>query len=1190
MKWLSVARLICISAMLRDLQCWILRSYFGILGSVVPRQVFEYWSRRLTGVLAAAFILALGFPETTWATSADLIPQSISVSPATVTAGGTLTVSYAVRNQGGTNAPASQTKIQIKSAGGIELVAPIFSTLAISANSSVNESRAVTIPASAVSGSYNAFVIVDNGSVVVQSNATNDLSAGVSFNVQATSSQSAQFIWPVPSASVPSQKYGALGEVRVGMYHTGIDIPGTAGTTTVIAAANGSATVLPRNVPASSSVDDNHCMGNVVLIDHGLLDGARYYTLYAHLNSITIASGPVLQGQSIGTVGRTGFDTASRAFCQSTAGAHLHFELKTGPTLHNPVHLGIATPQDALGSGCTSTTCFWGYTPNYPNEEGYANPVLGSTTAPVANSDLIPQSITPSSTTLAPGANFAVNWTLANIGAVAASSTSTTVVRYSQSPTLATGDNLASVSTAAIGAGTSVAQSATLTAPTTLGTYYVWVIADNYGTVSNQGTNTANDLQHSAAFSVVSTTPVLSANPTSTAVGAAAGTAKFSVNNNGSGVLSYFTSVSSDSTWLTITSGNSGGNTGTIDVSYSANTGSQRAGTIFVSASGASGTPITLTIVQAGSSSAANISPLSGKGDWIWLIDDAIRLIGGTTAQDLINFEKSKGISYLIVKAGEGNHRYPNPSGTHTQFDSAFVRLARDAGLKVFGFHYVYGGAINASSSLGLTKPNPANCDADKYWCDDTDPQMEGNIAISILATGADGLIIDAEDEYFDSHPWRIRKDGTQPLPASEAAKLYFQTIRASYPNAFLGHAPYPIPTSPPPSGGYESSPLYDTPFPYLTFGENTQAVLPQAYFGFNGLTPSAMVRQMNAAWITVQNSWMLNGHPNAIKPIFPIGWGATPATGADIGAFVDELNHVTPPASAGGYAGVSFWHAAAHTSDIWTAISATSLLSGSTSITTTTTIQVTTTTGPATTTTTTSSTTTSQATATSTSTTTTTLAPTTTTTITTSAPTTSSTIVTTTTTTLPATTLNLSAGWNLLGNSSTGSLDVASSFGDPTKVSTVWKWIANSTKWAFYAPSLIGQALIDYASGKGYDVLASISGGEGFWVNAKQATSVALPTGTPVSIAALSPTLIKGWNLSSTGETATPKQFCDAQSTGVTTLWAWDSTNSAWYFYAPTLDASGGLSSYITGKGYLDFSTANKTLGQGVGFWVNRP
>ena len=79
-----------------------------------------------------------------------------------------------MKNQGGTNAPASHTKVQIKSSGGTQLLAEIFSTAGIGANSSVNESRTLTIPSNAPAGSYNAFVIVDNNSEVTQSNTTND--------------------------------------------------------------------------------------------------------------------------------------------------------------------------------------------------------------------------------------------------------------------------------------------------------------------------------------------------------------------------------------------------------------------------------------------------------------------------------------------------------------------------------------------------------------------------------------------------------------------------------------------------------------------------------------------------------------------------------------------------------------------------------------------------------------------------------------------------------------------------------------------------------------------------------------------------------------------------------------------------------------------------------------------------------
>ena len=52
----------------------------------------------------------------------------------------------------------------------------------------------------------------------------------------------------------------------------------------------------------------------------------------------------------------------------------------------------------------------------------------------------------------------------------------------------------------------------------------------------------------------------------------------------------------------------------------------------------------------------------------------------------------------------------------------------------------------------------------------------------------------------------------------------------------------------------------------------------------------------------------------------------------------------------------------------------------------------------------------------------------------------------------------------------------------------------------------------------------------------------------------------------------------------------AWDAVRAAWYFYAPSLDANGGLVAYSASKGYLDFTTNGKSLGAGVGFWVNRP
>ena len=253
---------------------------------------------------------------------------------------------------------------------------------------------------------------------------------------------------------------------------------------------------------------------------------------------------------------------------------------------------------------------------------------------------------------------------------------------------------------------------------------------------------------------------------------------------------------------------------------------------------------------------------------------------------------------------------------------------------------------------------------------------------------------------------------------------------------------------------------------------------------------------------------------------------------------------------------------------------------------------------GAAVATTTTTTTTTSEApTTTTTSTTTTsTQAPTTTTTSTSSTSSTSASTTTTltgVTTTTQAATLSLAQGWNLVGNGADAPIDVSAMFSDTNLFVTIWKWVAAKSSWAFHSPELAakgGTALGDYTTAKNYQPLGTIAGGEGFWVNAKQATDVALPAGSAIKITTLTPSLIQGWNLLSIGETATPKQFSDAQTGGVTTLWAWDAATSSWYFYAPSLDASNGLSDYIRNKGYRDFGSNGKTLGNGVGFWVNRP
>ncbi len=179
---------------------------------------------------------------------------------------------------------------------------------------------------------------------------------------------------------------------------------------------------------------------------------------------------------------------------------------------------------------------------------------------------------------------------------------------------------------------------------------------------------------------------------------------------------------------------------------------------------------------------------------------------------------------------------------------------------------------------------------------------------------------------------------------------------------------------------------------------------------------------------------------------------------------------------------------------------------------------------------------------------------------------------------------LTLNTGWNLLGNSLSTPIDVKTSFGTQANVVTIWKWNAVASTWAFYAPTLdTNGTLGSYATSKGYSVLDTINPGEGYWINSNAFSALGDQSG---SAFALNPANLRaGWNLSATGDEVTPPAFSSAVS-NVTTLWAWNSANSGWYFYAPSLSASATLASYIASKGYQDFGAA--TLGGGRGFWVN--
>ena len=195
---------------------------------------------------------------------------------------------------------------------------------------------------------------------------------------------------------------------------------------------------------------------------------------------------------------------------------------------------------------------------------------------------------------------------------------------------------------------------------------------------------------------------------------------------------------------------------------------------------------------------------------------------------------------------------------------------------------------------------------------------------------------------------------------------------------------------------------------------------------------------------------------------------------------------------------------------------------------------------------------------------------------------------------------VSVAPGWNLLGNPINQRMGVVERFGDASKVNSVWRWDTVNANWQFYSPSLSAVDLQNYTTAQGFGVLSEISAGDGYWVHAKKQADLGTQCGQAINLRQSS--LSTGWNLVSTASTVSAKDFNLSLSTtpptagqvpvNMTSLWAWDANQSNWYFFAPSLEAQGdgALSDYIKSKGYEDFMNSGKTLGNGIGIWVNRP
>jgi uncharacterized protein (TIGR03437 family) len=375
----------------------------------------------------------------------DLIPQNLSLSTSSVAAGGTLTVSFTIKNQSTGTAGATTTRLRLGTSATTSSSSNTVATLAdiatpsLAAGASQNFSQTVTIPSSTTAGTYYIWVVADYFDVVSQSDANND--------------------FLVSSAL------------------------------TVTGGGGGGGTGTPDLMPQSPS-----------------------------LSTTSVAAGGTLTVSF--TITNQGTGAAPATTTRLRLGA-------ATSNINDPTLLDIATP--ALAAGATQTFSQAVTIPSTTTAGTYyiwvvadalfqlgsshyitRSPALtvtggGGGGGGTALPDLIPQNLSLSASSVAAGGTLTVSFTIKNQGTATAAAT-TTRLRLGTSASTSSSSNtvatLADIATPSLAAGATqtFSQAVTIPSSTAAGTYYIWAVSDILSAITQTDAN--NDFLVSSALTV----------------------------------------------------------------------------------------------------------------------------------------------------------------------------------------------------------------------------------------------------------------------------------------------------------------------------------------------------------------------------------------------------------------------------------------------------------------------------------------------------------------------------------------------------------------------------------------------------------------------------------------------------------------------------------------------------------------
>ena len=278
----------------------------------------------------------------------------------------------------------------------------------------------------------------------------------------------------IPGATAPSYTTSPLALADTGTQYSVVvsnaagATPSRTATVTVRAALEPDLVVRNISFASTETTPGSQVVVRFDIVNQGTLGSAASTTVVRVNQSSTSSSGANLAAESIAAL-----SAGSAATVSSTI---------TAPTVPGVYRIWVIA--DDTGTAGQSAA-------GIANDIVLAAGTLTVSLAPVP--DLVVQNASFGPATLAPGGSLTLQFDVMNQGSALAAA-STAVVRINQSATSVAGNNLASVSVAALASGTKVSASLPLVAPAAPGAYHVWVIADDFSTSGQTVAGAQNDI------------------------------------------------------------------------------------------------------------------------------------------------------------------------------------------------------------------------------------------------------------------------------------------------------------------------------------------------------------------------------------------------------------------------------------------------------------------------------------------------------------------------------------------------------------------------------------------------------------------------------------------------------------------------------------------------------------------------